>query len=234
MKETLVQHIAGSNMYGLATPSSDIDRRVVYVNHDPKVLFGFVKDESGMTVSDDLDVSSFELRKFFHLLRRTNTNILETLFCDDKYLESEDPRFRDIRNQRSEFIDSAQLLKSLTGYMHGEFNYVIGQRSGKLGGKRKEQLEKYGYSYKNLVHMKRLLYTAETFFETGEYVVSLDKHDDIRNELLEMKLHPENINLGQATAIGNYCLESVKKIKDTHGTEFNLDLACDLLSKIYL
>lgn len=231
--EYIVKHVAGSVMYDLATAESDVDIKGVYVNRDPEVLFGLKTDNGKVTTSEEEDVALFELRRFFQLLRKTNTNALESLFFRYKHIIDDSETYRTIRQNRSEFIDSKQLLRSLAGYMHGEYRLTIGERSGKLGGKRKEALEKYGYSYKNLVHMKRLLNAAKKFFKDGDFQTSL-YGDPIRDELLDMKLHPEKISADKAKEIGQNCIEEMNNIKDTIKSEFNSELACDIMKSVYL
>lgn len=229
---TIVKHIAGSNLYGLQTPESDLDERGIYANLSKPVLYGFEKDDSVVRQSDSEDMALFELRRWFQLLRKTNTNSIETLFCPRGYQTETTKVFKTIQTNRNSFIDSEQLLKSLTGYMHGEFRLMTGERTGKLGGKRKETLLKYGYSFKNLVHMKRLVYCAETFYSSGHFPTTLNG-TELFSELMDIKLNPEKLNLKSATKIGEDCIQKLSEIKDTIGSEFNVDLACDILDLVY-
>ena len=231
--EYIVKHFAGSVMYDLTTPESDVDIKGVYINRDPEILFGLSTDKGKVTTSEEEDIALVELRRFFQLLRKTNTNTIETLFFRYKHIIDDSEVYRTIRHHRLEFIDSKQLLRSLTGYMHGEYRLTIGERSGKLGGKRKEALKKYGYSYKNLVHMKRLLNSAKKFFKDGDFQTSLFG-DPIKDELLDMKLHPEKISAEKAKEIGQNCINEMNDIKDTVNSEFNTELACDIMKKVYL
>ena len=229
----IVKHIAGSTLYGTNTPESDLDERGIYVNLSKPVLYGFEKDESVVKQSDELDIALFELRKWFHLLKKTNTNSIETLFCPPEFITENSEVFQMIQGHRSSFIDTRQLLKSLTGYMHSEFNLAIAKRTGKLGGKRKETIEKYGYSYKNLTHMKRLLYCAQEFFETGVFPINL-KETPIFDEIMQMKTQPELLNLAEATKIGEDCILKMSQVKETFHSEFSVPLACDILDEVYM
>ena len=118
-------------------------------------------------------------------------NLLKLLFT---YIDSF--FFRQIKNQRIRLLDSERIYKSLRGYVKGEFLLARGDRSGRLGGKRKEALEQNGFSPKNFSHLFRLLGVGQHYFETGEYLVQpRDRSQELHDLCLELKLNPQNFNV---------------------------------------
>ncbi|QST00645.1 nucleotidyltransferase domain-containing protein [Pontibacillus sp. ALD_SL1] len=82
---------AGSRAYGLANEASDYDVRFIYVHPlDWYLSIDEKRDVIEMPISDQLDMSGWELRKALHLLRKSNPSILEWLHSDVVYDEDED------------------------------------------------------------------------------------------------------------------------------------------------
>ena len=100
------------------------------------------------------DSFGWELRHALNLLKKGNTMVLEILY-NDVWLEVTE-EFKSIQSFRDKLIDSHKIYKCLRGYCFSERQLVLGKRTGVLGGKRKEALERLGYSYKNLVKFLRL------------------------------------------------------------------------------
>lgn len=79
---------SGSRGWGFASPDSDYDVRVVYVHRLPWYLsVGLQRDVIELPISDELDVSGWELRKALHLLRKSNPTLPEWLDSPVVYRE---------------------------------------------------------------------------------------------------------------------------------------------------
>ncbi|WEK33899.1 MAG: nucleotidyltransferase domain-containing protein [Candidatus Pseudobacter hemicellulosilyticus] len=72
----ILETIAGSRAYGLATASSDTDIRGVFVL--PKAQF-YGLDYTPQVANDSNDIVYYELKRFIELLVRNNPNIMELL-----------------------------------------------------------------------------------------------------------------------------------------------------------
>lgn len=71
---------SGSRGWGFASPDSDYDVRFLYVHRLPWYLrVEAQRDVIELPISDELDVSGWELRKALRLLRRANPVLLEWL-----------------------------------------------------------------------------------------------------------------------------------------------------------
>ncbi|WP_036785904.1 nucleotidyltransferase domain-containing protein [Pontibacillus chungwhensis] len=82
---------AGSRAYGLWNEASDYDVRFIYVHPlDWYLSIDEKRDVIEMPISDQLDLSGWELRKALHLLKKSNPSVLEWLHSDVVYDEDED------------------------------------------------------------------------------------------------------------------------------------------------
>lgn len=182
--------LGGSKAYGLDTPESDTDLRGVFLNTDLNHIIGLDKYEHQQLVTNEEDNKYKELRRFFNLLRVANSEAIEMLFMDD-YIFC-DPLFAEIRSQRERLLDSERLYKCLLGYMKGELARANGARTGKLGGKRKEAIDSYGFSPKNFCQLLRLSWAGCVFFTKGYFPVDVRKEDsEFADFLLQIKTAPQ-------------------------------------------
>lgn len=189
---TIARYLAGSHAYGLDTPASDIDERVIYVSKDLAHIFGFKNDEFEDRRNETQDLFSSEIRYFLELLRRSSTGSIECLFTSA--FQYVDKSFTDlvIANKKS-LIDSKKFLASTMGYIQGERRLANGERTGKLGSKRKLQLDEYGFSPKNYTNLFRLAWCAEQFLRTGEYPLNV-KNTSAFDFLYSIKTEPKKFN----------------------------------------
>ena len=193
----LCSYMAGSHAYGLSTPTSDVDIRGVFALLDVGAIIDPHQYNSGKgtkfqgSIEDKEDEGYYEFRHFLNILRQGNTNAIEILFNDDwEYCNS---FFKRVVDNKTRLLDSVRIYESLKGYMGSELKLALGERLGKIGGKRRAQVEKHGFSPKNFVQLIRLAYCGEQFFKTGHFPLNLEGHQ-IRTLLMDIKTNPETFN----------------------------------------
>ena len=188
----LCKSLGGSHAYGLNTPESDIDYRGVFVNTEINKVIGLDRFEHQDIKREEEDSFYFEVRHFLCSLRKTNTMVIELLFTDNFISTSDEWEL--IKANRFGLLDSNKFYKSLKGYIFGERRLVNGERSGKLGGKRKAALDEYGYSPKNAVQCLRLAWAGAHFFRECVFPVYIPMfNSDIAEQLKRIKIRPDNI-----------------------------------------
>lgn len=200
MKE-ICRIVAGSRLYGLDTPESDTDTRGVFLNTDPGDILGLSRRD--VIKSESEDTLLLEFRHYMGHLRKSNTSSIELLFAEGFDLLADE--FKKVRENRLSFVDSDNFFRSLMGYIEGERRLANGERTGHLGGKRKAQIDKYGFSPKNFSHLLRLAHCGEVFFRTSVYPVCL-KGDPARDIIFSVKTEPhlyskEELNLLSDAAV---------------------------------
>lgn len=219
-------------MYGYSSEKSDLDVRGVHMSVSPHYLYGLGNCEQILKQDNEDDFCSWELRHTFKLLRKGNTQIIELLWNDKwLYLSSEWQR---IQQFKMELMDSETIFNCLRGYAKGELNFVLGVRTGKLGGKRHADIEKYGYSFKNAVNLIRLYNCGITFFKRDYYPTDMLK-EDCFFFLKELKFSPEQYNkedIRRASIFYERMLEESYQNRAVNH-KFNANLADDLLGMSY-
>lgn len=119
---------SGSRGWGFASPDSDYDVRFIYVHRLPWYLSVEPgRDVIELPISDELDVSGWELRKALRLLRRANPVLLEWLDSPVVYRQDEAwaPRMRELAPRyfsalRGRYHYLAMAKKNFRGYLQGE------------------------------------------------------------------------------------------------------------------
>lgn len=108
----IFEGIVGSQAYGIATPTSDVDTKGVFILPLDDVLsFDYVEQ-----VSDTKnDHTFYEIRRFLELMKTNNPNILELLALPEECILIKEPIFDMILDRKSEFITKL-CDKSFGGY----------------------------------------------------------------------------------------------------------------------
>ena len=118
----------GSKLYGTDNPNSDLDLKGIFVQKPDTILLK--KDIEHWTSNsnntnqkngaDDIDLQLFSLNKFFTLLRKGETGVLDVLFSMwSNVIVFEDKEFTtDIKDNYKSFLN--RRLHSFTGYAVGQ------------------------------------------------------------------------------------------------------------------
>lgn len=181
--------ISGSKLYGLSTENSDTDINRLAIHEDPLYICGVFDSRAKHSIGE-LDVHTYEFSHFVSLLMKGATSALEMLAAPDNkctFLDKE-AALKNIRANWSKFIDSTKLFNSLNGYLLSEGRLALGERTGRLGSSRSNDLKKYGYSPKNFVHMLRLCQFGIEIFQNNKLVAELS--GEFRDKLFEIKTNP--------------------------------------------
>jgi len=234
--KTIAKFEGGSRAYGLSTSESDIDLRWIFLHTEIDKILGlsrFEHDSQKTTETDD--VFGYELRFFLNLLKRGNTQAQEMLF-NNIWLEKSF-EFDIIQNNKFNLIDSERIFKTLLGYINGEKHIITGtNHKGKLGEKRRLQLEKYGYSYRNCVHALRLLRVGILFFRDNIYTVNIVEKDKEYGEFIrDVKLNPQNHNAKDLLELIENLENDLKKSFDLRSANyfFNEKIANEICFDLY-
>lgn len=234
--KTLCLYYGGSHLYRLNTLESDIDERGIFMHLDPAYILGTKRFDEERKQNDEQDKVLKELSHYCSLLRRSNSEALEILFAESQF-EAISPEFKLIRHHRYSFVDSKGLFNCLRGYMKGELRLALGERKGKIGGKRYAKLQEVGYSPKNFTQLLRLANVGITFFREDRYVVDTrDFADGVHELLMSIKTTPEKHTVEELKQLAADAEASLVTAYENRSVnhEFNEDLMNELLLQIYL
>jgi predicted nucleotidyltransferase len=228
--KVIVRMLGGSRAYGLENPESDYDYRGVFLNTDLNYILGLDKYEHQEFIEGE-DTKLKELRHFLNMLKVSNTEAMEIMFADT-FLEA-DPLFLELQSHRYSLLDTDRAFKCLKGYMQGERRLAFGERTGRLGSKRKTELEKHQFSRKNVVQLLRLAWCGGMLFQEGIFPVNVKKYDEkLSVFLLDIKNNPENYTKEQLQALVDNAEEKLNQAYDTR--KFNYTFDMDLANKFVL
>jgi len=235
--KTLCTYLGGSQLYHLETPESDLDERGVFMHTDPAYILGTKRFDEERKQNKDTDKVMKELSHFCSLLRRSNSEAMETLFADDDAFDTLSPEFERLREERFSFVDSKGLFNCLRGYMKGELRLACGERKGKLGGKRYTKLQEVGFSPKNFVQLFRLGHVGCHFFNENRYVVDTRQFNgNLHQFMYDVKTQPELYSVEELTTMAHdldkKLAEAFENRKVDH--KFNETKLNELLLEVYL
>lgn len=108
----LFQYIAGSHLYKLNTPESDVDTRGIYIESIDNILVGNIDD----ICADEKNDNSFnELSKFVALLHKSDPICLESLYVPEQNILIKSNVYDLFRSYRNKFL-SKKSIYSFCGY----------------------------------------------------------------------------------------------------------------------
>jgi len=119
---------------------------------------------------NEWDVVSYEIRKFFQLLLKSNPNVLSLLWIKDEYhFPTKFGWYGKLILENKHIFSSKIAFVAFIGYAQGQLKRMTHHaHMGYMGDKRKKLVEKYGYDTKNAAHLIRLMHMAIEFLNTGE------------------------------------------------------------------
>jgi len=119
----LYEVISGSIAYGTNLPTSDEDRRYVYILPISYILSGNIVEQ----VNDDTnDVVGYEIGRFLSLISSANPNLLELLNMPEDCVVYKNPIFDLILDNKSKFL-TKKCKNSFAGYAHAQIQKAKGQ-----------------------------------------------------------------------------------------------------------
>lgn len=107
----LFKAIVGSQSYGTTIPTSDIDRKGVYIQPVSDLITFNYKEQ----IDIGKDETYYEVRRFLQLLETANPTVLELLFSPKDCIIEKSPAFDFIINHREKFL-TKKCLQSFGGY----------------------------------------------------------------------------------------------------------------------
>lgn len=139
---TVVVHVAGSHLYGLATPESDLDLAYVFVQPTRTLLGLYPPGERALTHEGRIagprrvEYVAHEVGKFCRLLLQGNPTMVERLWAPPLAAA---PEWLALREHRRLFLSQA-VVRQYLGYLTGQMrrvgrNQPVHTTGGKINGK---------------------------------------------------------------------------------------------------
>lgn len=210
---TILVGLMGSHSHGTYIPKTDPnsidDIDLMGVSIAPTECYiGLGNFEQLIYKQDEWDVITYEIKKYFRLLLKSNPNVIGLL-----WLREEDYIYRDYSVteliEKRDIFSSKLIYDSFTGYAYSQLKRMTHYKfEGYMGAKRKELVDTFGFDCKNAAHLIRLLRMGIEFLKTSE--LNVFRKD--ANELIEIKT-------------GKWSLDKIKKEADILFNDAKLALA---------
>ncbi|MDY3561639.1 nucleotidyltransferase domain-containing protein [Gemmata sp. JC673] len=162
--------VLGSRAFGLATESSDEDRRGVFLPPADWHWSLTKPPEQVEFFGDGVEETDWEIEKFVRLALQANPNILETLWSP--VVLHADETGEELRRVRTAFL-SKHLYRTYSGYVLSQFRLM---KKGFAADRR--------YKPKHAMHLIRLLHSGIHALRNGDIRVDVAEH---RDELLTIR-----------------------------------------------
>lgn len=120
----LYKFIKGSHSQGTDIETSDIDEGGIFLSPTNNLLdLGYKYQDQ---IADERnDKVWYELKKYFHLLLKSNPTMLETLFIDDEFILYEHPLFKEFRAHKDMFL-TKQCFKPMFSFSTSQIEKMRG------------------------------------------------------------------------------------------------------------
>ena len=169
----------GSLSHGTAgSIVDDVDVMGIFIPNK-RFYFGFGGEDTYDYFSEDrlYDFVFYELKKFMHLLFKSNPNVIGLLWLREQDYIVVNKWGQKLIDNRDLFM-SKQLFKTFGSYATSQLQHMTKINEGGFQGlKRREKFEKFGYDLKNASHLIRLLRTGIEALSTGE--INVYRHDAV-------------------------------------------------------
>jgi len=186
----------GSESYGAKIDSSDVDIQGICIPKKDDIfphlrgeILGFGTQKQRFDVwqehhiedvsnSKEYDFSVYSIIKFFQLAMENNPNILDVISVPTNCIVHASAIGQMIRDNRKVFYHAGCFHK-FRGYAFSQFS-KLETGANKSNPKRAENIAKFGYDTKFLMHVVRLALECEQLLLTGELVLNKDSQTLLR------------------------------------------------------
>ena len=118
------------------------------------------------------DIVYYSLPKYLSLVLKQNPNVLILLWLEDRFYLKRTKWGQRLIDARQQLL-SKQCYHSFCGYASGQLHRMTHHcPTGRMGAKRKELVDKFGFDVKNASHLIRLLKMGTEVLTTGELIVA--------------------------------------------------------------
>ena len=123
-KGMILKCVAGSHLYGLNTPSSDMDMRGIFMESAEDVL-NVEGRQNGEVADERQDEKYYSLGKFLKLASECNPNIVEMLYLPGDAVLFKTPLYDDLVSNRGWFM-SKRARHTFSGYAYAQIQRAKG------------------------------------------------------------------------------------------------------------
>lgn len=202
--------LCGSQNYGMATPTSDIDLKAIIVPSFEDIVLGRKMVSTTVEIDEGLcDVK--DIRTMMNCWKKQNVNFIELLFTKYKWIN---PNYEEIlqplfdNHEKISHYDEKYVIKGIRGMMVEKYHALF-----KPYPAQKEVIEKYGYAAKQLSHIWRLKDLIVKYIRGYSYEMCLTPDEMTAKQLIAIKTYETlYTNMDEVAASGREAISRVDKL----------------------
>lgn len=180
--KTIIQGIVGSTAYGLATPSSDVDRMGVFIAPTSQIVSFRPPPQSVVTTKPD--ITRHEIGKFLSLVLKCNPSVTELLWLGS--YELLDAAWGiDLVTMNRSFLSAPLVRSAYLGYATQQFKKLQTRGDGTFGPDLAKRTQKHAR------HLRRLVEQGFEMYTTGELTVQVADPEAIHEFGRRVEADPE-------------------------------------------
>ena len=198
----------GSQNYNLDYEGSDIDLKAIVVPTINDIVFNNKPISTSIEIPEGLcDIK--DIRLMVQSWRKQNINFMELLFTEYFYIN---PQYYDflkpVLDARETIVryNEKRAVDCLRGFVYEKYFRLF-----KDTPSQHEEIQKYGYAAKQLVHMERLASILELYMKRRPYEECLQVSSVERERWINLKTYsPEPLSVGMVKERAAKILEAVE------------------------
>lgn len=192
--DEILRTVVGSGVHGIAIDGTDDHDEMGVFIEPPQHVVGLAasldhdlwrtQPEGARSGPGDIDLVRYSLRKYVRLAVKGNPTVLLPLYAPPDAVLIETRLGRELR-ELAPAIVSRDAVRRIIGYMHGQWERMLGQGKQNRLPKRPELVEAYGYDVKYASHALRLAMQGIELVTDGR--LSLPMREDYRARVRAVK-----------------------------------------------
>ena len=200
----------GSQNYGIATPTSDIDLKAIIVPSFEDIVLGRKMISKTVEIDEGLcDVK--DIRTMISCWKKQNVNFVELLFTKYRWINPEyEEILQPLFEHREEIVhyDEKHAINTIRGMIMEKYHALF-----KPCPAQKEVVEKYGYAAKQLSHIWRLKDLIVKYIRGYSYEMCLTPDEITAKQLIEIKTYEMfYTDMDEVAASGREAMNKVEEL----------------------
>lgn len=202
--------LQGSQNYGLDTPDSDVDTKLIVVPSFKDIAMNKKPVSTTHVRANEEHIDWKDIRLYMQTFRKQNLNFLEILFTGYSFTNSlyvnEWTRLVDAREAIAR-MNPVRAVKSMKGIALEKFHAMEHHYPSKM-----ELIHKYGYDPKQTSHLVRVRDYLERYTQGETYEACLKPSEKYFDLIMDLKLKKYSLEEARKIALDN--LNAVEKISN--------------------
>ena len=202
----------GSQNYGMATPTSDIDLKAIIVPSFEDIVHGRKMVSTTIEIDEGLcDVK--DIRSMMNCWKKQNVNFVELLFTKYRWINPDyEEILQPLFEHREEIVhyDESHAINCIVGMAMEKYHALFKPYPSQIG-----VIEKYGYAAKQLSHIWRLRDILVKYIDKKPYLDCLTPNESLRELLIVIKSYTYVYSPDKAKSSALTAIDSINEfVKD--------------------